>query len=529
MLTVPLKVSAAESGNETDIFTNKDIDPEKTSNTVVIPGVFQSRMRLLSDDGTPMLRSDGEEYTKPFFVESSDDIVKLALKKCLFPLLLTLFTQRDHGGMLASALGSTIAQVLGEKVQADENGKLKYNLVADWYDGSVATLTEEEKEYVYEQLPIRSYTEACGEDHLYFFSYCSFTNINSTVDELYAYILKAAEASPTGKVNLVPISQGGSLACNLLERHKDVGRYLDRILYIVPALDGTILLGELYEYGFIDDDSSLFNEIFPVLLYDNDSPYTGYLVNLALRLLPNSIVNDILDEAFDDFIGGYLKNVTSLWALVPSSNYPGAADKYLSGKESACIRSQTDEHYCAQLHIRENIRYQMDTYGVEVFDIAEYNYPLYPIVDSWKSTSGDGVIHLGSTSIGATSFGTDVTLPEDYSPACNGKYVDPHRLIDAGTGLLPETTFYFYNQNHEATARNQKILDLTVCLLTDKNFTCVDSYPDRYPQFNDVPAEEQEECDTAGKILTFVLKAASDVMFVFFKGYGYSELYKAYF
>lgn len=529
ILIIPANCASAGSGDSAETLTNGNIIAEETSNAVIIPGVFQSRMRLLNDDGTPALNSDGEEYSKPFFVDSSSDIIKLALSRCLLPLLFTLITQRDYNNILAESLGSTIAEVLGKKVQADGNGKLKYNLVADKYEGSLATLTDEEKEYVYNQVPLQKYTEACGEDHLYFFSYCSFTDINDTVDELYDYIKKAAEASPTGKVNIIPISQGGSLAANLFQRHRDVGKYTDRVVFIVPALDGTVLLGELYEKGFIDDDYSLFSEIFPVLLYDNDTPYTGYLVNLALRLLPNSVVNNILDTAFDDFIGGYLKNITSLWALVPHENYPGAAEKYLSGEENSIIRAQTDEHYIAQLNIRENLLYQIDNFGVEIFDIAEYNYPLYPIVDSWKSTSGDGVIHLGSTSIGAVSFGTDVTLPDDYTPAYGGKYVDPHNLIDAGTGLLPDRTFYFYNQNHEATAHNEKLIDLAVCLITDKNFTDVGSYPDRYPQFSDVPPEEEEECDTAGRILTFVLKAASDVMYRFFRGYGYSELYRVYF
>ena len=480
-----IKPITAEDFEEDGLYgylTTNDYDTDEVSNSIVIPGLFQSNTKLYNDDGTIALNEDGEEYEAPFFLDSTTDIVLLAVKKALIPLLFTIITRCDPCDILANNVADALAEILGAKIKSDSNGKLVMNVKADKYNSPVSELTQEEKDYIYDQIPLNDYADLVGEDHLYFFSYCSFGNLEETVDELYDFIKTAAANSPTGKVNIVPISQGGSLAANLFERHKDVGQYLDRVVFIIPALDGTVLMGDLFAKGFIDDDKSLYDEIFPVLI--DDTPWVGYLVNIALHLLPKKTVNAVLDKGVDALVG-CLKNSTCIWGLVDSNSYPTAAEKYLSGSEDKVIRAQTDTHYKAQLNRYDNIKYQMETYGVKVFDIVDYNYSLYPIIDFWKTANADGIINVDSTSMGATSFGVDTQLPDTYTPAAGGKYVDKYNIIDAGTGLLPDQTFYFHNQNHESTGRNDAIMKLAISLLIDNNFTSVNSYPDKYPQFNE--------------------------------------------
>lgn len=162
---------------------------------------------------------------------------------------------------------------------------------------------------------------------------------------------------------------------------------------------------------------------------------------------------------------------------------------YLSDESTAEIRRQTDIFYQAQCNADQNILDAIDS-GVKVFDICGYNYSLYAIVDSWDNVNADGIIQLESTSMGAVSYGVDVQLPEGYvteNPHCTNyehNHIDPHNIVDARAGLLPDTTFYFYNQNHEKTGNNDVVMRLAVDLLTDENFVDVYSYPDRYPQFN---------------------------------------------
>ena len=75
------------------------------SPTIIVPGLFQSPTHLYNDDGTLALTSDGEPYAHPFFLDSTADIVKTALKKLFLPLFLSLLNQSDKQGKLASRNG----------------------------------------------------------------------------------------------------------------------------------------------------------------------------------------------------------------------------------------------------------------------------------------------------------------------------------------------------------------------------------------------------------------------------------------
>ena len=120
----------------------------------------------------------------------------------------------------------------------------------------------------------------------------------------------------------------------------------------------------------------------------------------------------------------------------------------------------------------------------------DYNFPLYSFVPSSKTCNGDGLIHFDSESIGATSGYINTPLPDGYvqqnthctDPSHN--HISPERIVDASTGLLPETTFYFLNQDHEGTGRNDVVMKLASEILLYDELKDVHSMPERFPQFN---------------------------------------------
>lgn len=457
--------------------------------SLVIPGIFQSEVFLYDENGEIALNADGEQYEGPFYLETTDEIVAVALSKALIPLLMTLVFQRDINNNLADAFGEAIGEILMKNIKCDENGKVIKNIKATKYNASVAELSAHDREHILDNVPLQSYIDIAGADHLYFFSYFSLGNMIDTVEELYNYIQMIKEQTGHDKVNIVPISQGGSLANLLLQMYKDKGRDIsediNRIVYVVPAKNGSSLVGEIIEYGLLDDDEAIYDYMVPRLL---DGEWSGYLINLALRLFPKEVLNNILDSAVEGLIGG-LRYSTLIWGLCPKENYPAGAEIYLSDESTKEIRRQTDIFYEAQCNADRNILDAIDS-GVKVFDICGYNYSLYAIVDSWDDVNADGIIQLESTSMGAVSYGVDVELPEGYvteNPHCTNmdhNHIDPHNIVDARAGLLPDHTFYFYNQNHERTGNNDVVMRLAVELLTNENFTDVYSYPDRFPQFN---------------------------------------------
>ncbi len=459
--------------------------------SIVIPGIFQSNVRYLDENGNEMLNADGEPYAAPFFMKSTDEIVKNALEEALVPLAGLLLTQTDIDNRCATAVAEVLGDALLSNIALDEYGHVIKNIQADRYTTSLANLTAAEREYALDQIPLDLYVEIAGLDHLYFFSYHSTGNMIDNVEELYELIQIAKEETGHDKVNLVPISQGGSVENALMQYYRDNGLAFEddvnRVCYVVPAADGASVLGDIYHYGLLDDDDALYGYMFPSLL-DKDQEYLAYLINLILRILPNADVNNILDTAVHLLIEDYLEYSTMLWALVPSKDYPDCREMYLSDPEDVHVREQTDWYYNAQVNARDYILEYKEK-GVEFFDIVDYNVTMYQIVDCWDDVNADGIIHLDSESFGATSVAVNKSLPDDYVQAntyCTDpshNHIDEARLVDASTGILCESTFYFKNQNHEQTARNDVIMRLAIRILTDESFKDVYSDP-AYPQFN---------------------------------------------
>ena len=459
--------------------------------SIVIPGIFQSETKYY-ENGKVAVKTDGTPYEAPFFIDSTIEIVGAALKDAISPIAKLLVSQEDKDEQAALAVGNLLGEVLMEKSRCDENGNFVHDIRATKYNSSFAELSAYNQEYILDQIPLQNYIDKAGEENLYFFSYASLGNMKATAQELYDFIQFVKKDSGSDKVNIVPISQGGSVANALLQiyadNHRSVAEDINRIIFVVPALDGSTLIGEIYENGLLDDSYELYNTMLPSLMGEDE--LVSYLVNVILRIMPNADINNILDKAVEILIKDYMRYSTLLWGLCPSGNYPACRDKYLMDDGLEIIREQTDWFYNAQLNSDRNILNAIDA-GVEVFDIVDYNVPLYQLVDSYDDVNADGIIQLDSTSMGAYSEGVDKKLPADYVPACNNcsdprnhNHADPNGIVDACTGLLPETTFYFYNQDHEKTGSNDVIMKLVTELLTDSSFTSVFSYPDRFPQFN---------------------------------------------
>ncbi len=459
--------------------------------TIIVPGLFQSETKYYDENGNVALDANGEEYKMPFFMDTTMEIAGAALEEALIPILTMVGKQEDKEQKAAHAVADILSETLLGKQKLDETGHFINDIRATEYWDSYRDLSEHDKETIFEHFPLEYYTKHAGEEKLYVFSYPSLDNMIDIANRLYDFVQFVKEDSGYDKVNIVPISQGGSVFNAVMEIYNEKGRSLsedfNKIVFAVPALNGSTLVGEILEFGLMDDDKELYKEMLPALLGEDD--FLGYLINIVLRFLPNADVNNLLDIVFDTFIRDYAGYSTALWGLCPTENYPGASENYLKDDCMKQIKEQTDWYYQAQLNSDANILKAVDE-GVQVFDIVDYNVPLLRIVDSWDIPS-DGIIQIDSTSMGAYGVANNVQLPDDYVPThsnCtdpeNHDHADPHNLIDICTGLLPETTFYFYNQSHESSASNDVFMKLACSIMMDSNFTSVHSYPDVFPQFN---------------------------------------------
>ena len=459
--------------------------------SIVIPGIFQSDVRLYDDDGNEMLKADGTPYERPFYLDDTKDIVMDALEKALLPVSQMLILQQDKEECAAKAIAGVVGKTVAEKVRSDENGKFVHNVRAVKYETSLANLSDYDREFALDAIPLYDYVTHAGLSNLYFYSFESLGSIKTLAEGLYDLIQIAKEETGAPKVNLAPISQGGTIFNALMQLYRDRGLKLSddvhRVCLVVPGSDGAAVFSDLYVHGFVDDPEALYGAMLPSFM-DEDEHWLSYLINLLLRLFPGADLNNILDLTVETLIEDYLENSTALWAIVSSGDYPAAREKYLMDDDNAFIRSETDWYYNAQLHHREYILEEKEA-GIEFFDIVDYDYPLYAINDAWNKVNADGVIHTDSESLGAYSVPPQLTLPEDYVQAntyCTDpshNHIDPHRKVDASAGILPESTFYFYKQQHTTTASNDVIIRLASRILWDNSFRDIYSDPD-FPQFN---------------------------------------------
>ena len=459
--------------------------------TIIIPGLFQSETYHYVN-GEKECDADGNPLAGPFYVSISKELIATAVTTALLPIATMFLTQQDKDQKAAKVVSNILSDVLMAKQSSDENGVLDSDVRAEYYDGPFSTLTDVQKEHVLKNFPVEEYFELAGEDYLYVFNYVSTGNMIQTASDLYDYIQFVKEDSGSSKVNVVPVSQGGSIFNALMKLYQEKGRSIakdiNRIVFTVPALDGANLLGDAYRYGINDESEALYTTMFTSLLGENN--VLSYVVSLAVRLMPKTDVSNLLDIIGDTLINKYLKYSTLMWGLIPSAYYKDACrEMYLADEDMAEIRRQADWYYDAQL--------KSDTYitlarlqGVEVFDIVDTNVKLYQLAATYKTTQADGIIQVDSTSMGAYSVNVGEKLPADYKGGVGNclnpthDHTDPEGIMDVRQGLLPDHTFYFSGQNHATTGSNDALMSLIIHLLTDENFKNVFSYPDKFPQFN---------------------------------------------
>jgi hypothetical protein len=448
--------------------------------SIIIPGIGQSDVYLLDEDGNRAKDEDGNDINAfPVIIDIDYLIKTLAL-----PLAKMLITQKDNGftDFAAEAIGTSLAQSA-----VDLTGQPVANLELRRFPQSVAAGSEDDRRVIYNTIPLQDYTKVAGEDHLYFFAFNSFGNNLDIAEELYNFIQQVKAETGHDKVNIVPISLGSTVANTLFEVYPQVKNDLEKVVYIVPALDGSRLVGDLYKGTLRTDDEALYKTLLPSLMEDD---YTAYLINVALRLIPKQIILDLVDKIIDKLRDIFLLNCTMIWGLVPSGDYDALAAEYLSDPAHAEIKRQTDIFHRAQTNAKANILSFIDS-GVKIYDIVDYNFPLYSFIPSYETHNGDGLIHLESSSLGATSGYIDTPLPAGYvqqDTYCTHpgqhNHISPDGIVDASTGVLAETTFYFANQDHEGTGRNDVIMKLATEILLYDNLVNVHSMPERFPQFN---------------------------------------------
>lgn len=458
-------------------------DYDRDTPVIIVHGMSQNDTYLLNEDGTRMTDKNGDYITGwPLEI----DIMGL-LKHALVPLLASVVSRSDAGLTEAMRKGAYDGLYA---IHKDPQGNYLTPVEVPCYEYPMSEMTDEIKEYYYNILPLQGLAEIVGEENIYYFGYDSFGDVIGETEKLHHYIHDVVlPQSGAEQVRLCNISLGGTIGVNYLETYPEDYFLIKRMLFVIPAIDGSDIIGDILtnNLSIIHDDEMLYSKFLPSLL--GETPL-AYLLNIVLRILPKDVLKSALGGLAKGVVDAGIRSTTIIWALCPTDYYEEAREIWLSDEEYAVIREKVDYYMQARANFGENLYKLMDN-GTEVFDIVCYGGGMFPLCKDYNVTNGDGIVHSTSASMGATFANVGETLPEDYVAAgtyCNNPahdHISPDRTVDPTTGLLPCTTWYIKNQDHEKLPNNDVALKMAFDIMTDDAIVDVYSRPDVYPQYNE--------------------------------------------
>ncbi len=434
--------------------------------TIIVPGIGQSKVDLYSSDNKRI------KSAWPMDIDT-----KALVKKIIPSAILLLLTKKDK------AFCKSLKKAIGEAVmplRVNKEGISTENLhIVDYNGNSLKNCSADDKRYIYKMVPMESLAEVIGEDHLYFFAYNSFGQPYETAKRLNDYIQNVKKETGHDKVNLIPVSLGGSIATAYFDAYGEQGD-VNRVCYFVPATNGSTLIADIFSKNLdLSNPTSLLGMFL-------DSKTTESLEKLLKRFHKDTAEN-IVGALVDALLETFLLNCPGMWAVIPREKYQEYRDKHLVGEEYNVLREKTDRFFKAQNNLRDLLT-KIEKQGTEFFSLCGYGLPLLPFAGT-KNLNSDTIVDFKSASLGGYSVGPDKKLPDDYEPVydrCQNKehnHISPDKTVDLGTAIFPDSTFCFKYQVHDDTAYNDVALSLCKEIITNKNFKGVYSDP-RFPQFN---------------------------------------------
>lgn len=464
--------------------------------TVIIPGISQSISYLADENGDPVVNSNGEELSGGLLILDSTQILPAVINNLAAPLATALITQSDADGKFGEGVYNTVRQLFAIQ-SSDKSGNPINNLKTIEYsvDGvptSVANMTQDDRDYFYRMIPMKSIKDDVGEDNLYLYAFPLIGDPMKSAEGLDDYIQRIKADKGVDKVNIVTISLGGTILTAYLENLAGTG-YPDvnRVVNVVSCLQGTDVMGDFYLRNWNLEDEFFFHEYIPMIMEETSgNAALGYLINIAIKIFPKDVIYSLLTSAVDGILDSLMLNCPQFWAMIPADRFDDAKEKYSfiwEDEEYAELAPKLDAFHTAALNLDENLTVLMDNdvlvhnvvgYGL---DYSAQDYCFFAAMKSSLTTNSDAIIDIDSTSLGATYAPAGEVLPDEILFA-DDAIISPDGSVDVSTCLFPENVWLFEGQHHEV-GRNDVVLSLVGKLITGE-IKSVNDMSDMYPQFN---------------------------------------------
>ncbi len=483
--------------------------------TIIIPGISQSISYVADENGDPAYNANGEELSGGLLILDTSNLVPTIVNNLAAPLATALITQSDKNGNFRRGATNTVKEVFS--VQAsNKKGEPVNNLKTVYYDQPVGKMSEDDRDYFYRMIPMKTLTEdtvdvttgevsqaaILDENSLYLYAFPLIGDPLESARGLNDYIQFVKEQQGAEKVNIVTISLGGTIITAYMELYKDTG-YTDinRIVNVVSCLQGTDVMGDFYLREFKINDPEhpeyekfFFNDFLPMVMETNaDNKALGYLINIALKIMPKEVVYALLSGAVDGIVETLMLYCPQFWAMIPEDRFDDVKAKYYDeiwgDPECAELAKKLDDFHTASSNLVKNFKKFAETDGNLVHNVACYNlsyaeqdYNFFGAMRSSDTTNSDGIIDIDSTTLGKPNmYAKAGTVLPDEILFDDSRVISPDGSIDVTDCAFRDTTWLFHGQYHEV-GRNDVIISLIGRLITGE-IKSVNDNPN-FPQFN---------------------------------------------
>ena len=418
---------------------------------VIVPGIGQSKVVELNAAG------EAVRTVWPLDVDP-----QLMVSKLKNPFAKMMIFRRDAG--FSDAAAEAVAQA-ADGIATNPDGSMKHTLRAVTYPGPVAECTEDEKRYINKMAPVQMLGRTIGEENIFFFAYNSFGMPYGIAADLHEYVEAVKRRTGSDKVNFLPLSLGGAMMTAYLDAYGSAD--IHRIIYIVPALQGTRTISDVFR-------KDLHTEDFASVLGMLAGGKTAETLQKVLPMLPEGVAQKTAEKVVDAVLSAVLTGSGAMWACLPPEDYETLAAQYLADSAHSALRAQTDRYYAAQKALPETLK-TLSAQGIGIYICCCYGLKLAEALGSADRCSSDGMIHIESASLGATAALPGQTLTD--AQIRDRAYLSPDGALDASTGAFPDSTWYFAGQVHDSIAYNDTALTVALRALSDESFTGIGSDP----------------------------------------------------
>ena len=273
---------------------------------------------------------------------------------------------------------------------------------------------------------------------------------------LHKFIQKILKETGSKTVKIVAVSMGGCVAMSYLAKygHKNIST----LILMHTVFQGIPVVGDLFNQRLTLDGKTL--QMFLKQSMRGSEPWGGIVDTLLGVLRASGILDLVLNgaegliqylnpEAFQELMVPVFAQLPGFWGLVGSPDYEAAKALLLDPVTHKGLIAKIDDYHYNVFNKAPSLLKAAMKDGVRCYVLSGYNLQGAPIGPNGLAHTDDGLA-TERTSGWATCMPLGEHFPADYKQKvnCGHNHIDPERMIDASTCILPEQTWFQRDLHH---------------------------------------------------------------------------------